>query len=197
MFSGIIETCARISEIIGQQNNLTFKIESSLAGQLHINQSVSHNGICLTVTEISDSSHTVTAVRETITKTAIADWRIGQLINLERCTPADGRFDGHIVQGHVDTIGQCLQINEAGGSWLIDFGFSFDFADLIVEKGSVCIDGVSLTVFDVRKDKFSVAIIPYTWFHTHFNGLKPGMNVNLEFDVIGKYVRRMLDIRGF
>ena len=198
MFTGIIETTGRVANIVAEGTNLTFRIESSLAPELKIDQSVSHNGVCLTVTSIADGSYTVTAVDETLRKTSLGQLRVGERVNLERCMPANGRFDGHIVQGHVDQTGVCTNVQDLDGSWLFDFtydpasGGSDAAANVTVEKGSICINGVSLTVFNSHDDGFRVTIIPYTHEHTNFRDLKPGDVVNLEFDIIGKYIKKML-----
>ena len=193
MFTGIVETTGRVADIKREAANLTFRIESELAPELKIDQSVSHNGVCLTVTNVLDDSYTVTAVDETLKKTNLGQLTIGDRINLERCMPANGRFDGHIVQGHVDQTGLCTSVRDAGGSRLFDFGYDPDAAgNVTVEKGSVCINGVSLTVFNAQPDGFRVTIIPYTYQHTNFGDLRVGDVVNLEFDIIGKYVKKML-----
>ncbi|QHV95934.1 riboflavin synthase [Spirosoma endbachense] len=193
MFTGIIETTGLVAGIESEGTNLTFRIESSLATELKIDQSVSHNGVCLTVTSVADGSYTVTAVDETLKKTNLGQLQIGERVNLERCMPANGRFDGHIVQGHVDQTGICTNVQDLDGSWLFDFQYDPDIAgNVTVEKGSICINGVSLTVFNSQDDGFRVTIIPYTYEHTSFRDLKPGDIVNLEFDVVGKYIKKML-----
>ncbi|MVM40992.1 riboflavin synthase [Spirosoma sp. HMF3257] len=193
MFTGIVETTGRVSAIEAEGTNLTFRIESSLATELKIDQSVSHNGVCLTVTSVSDGSYTVTAVDETLKKTNLGKIKPGDRVNLERCMPANGRFDGHIVQGHVDQTGICTDIQDLDGSWLFDFQYEPDMSgNVTVEKGSICINGVSLTVFNSQTDRFRVTIIPYTYEHTTFSDLNVGDVVNLEFDIIGKYIKKML-----
>jgi riboflavin synthase len=193
MFTGIIETTGLVAGIESEGTNLTFRIESSLATELKIDQSVSHNGVCLTVTSVADGNYTVTAVDETLKKTNLGQLQIGERVNLERCMPANGRFDGHIVQGHVDQTGICTNVQDLDGSWLFDFQYDPDIAgNVTVEKGSICINGVSLTVFNSHDDGFRVTIIPYTYEHTSFRDLKPGDIVNLEFDVVGKYIKKML-----
>ena len=197
MFTGIIETTGLVSDIEREGTNLTFRIESLLAPELKIDQSVSHNGVCLTVTSIADGSYTVTAVDETLKKTNLGKLSIGDRVNLERCMPANGRFDGHIVQGHVDQTGICTNVQDMNGSWLYDFQYENLDADpanqnVTVEKGSICINGVSLTVFNSQHDTFRVTIIPYTYEHTNFRELKAGDVVNLEFDILGKYIKKML-----
>lgn len=193
MFTGIIETTGLVAGIEAEGTNLTFRIESLMASELKIDQSVSHNGVCLTVTSVSDGSYTVTAVDETLQKTNLGQLQIGDRVNLERCMPANGRFDGHIVQGHVDQTGVCTYVEDLNGSWLFDFQYDPDLAgNVTVEKGSICINGVSLTVFNSHHDGFRVTIIPYTHEHTNFKDLKPRDVVNLEFDIVGKYIKKML-----
>ncbi|GAB3492913.1 riboflavin synthase [Spirosoma knui] len=193
MFTGIVETTGRVAAITPEGTNLTFSVESSLAPELTIDQSVSHNGVCLTVTSVSDGSYTVTAVDETLRKTNLGKIKVGDRVNLERCMPANGRFDGHIVQGHVDQTGVCTSVQDMDGSWLFDFSYDPNEADNVtVEKGSICINGVSLTVFNSQPDSFRVTIIPYTYEHTSFRELQVGDVVNLEFDIVGKYIKKML-----
>lgn len=193
MFTGIVETTGLVAGIEPEGTNLTFHIESSLTPELTIDQSVSHNGVCLTVTSLTDSGYTVTAVDETLKKTNLGRVRIGDRVNLERCMPANGRFDGHIVQGHVDQTGVCTNVQDMDGSWLFDFQYDPAVADNVtVEKGSICINGVSLTVFNSQPDGFRVTIIPYTYAHTSFRDMKVGDTVNLEFDIVGKYIKKML-----
>ena len=172
--------------------NRVLELASDLLPELHVDQSISHNGICLTVTEVRASSYLVTAVDETIQKTTLGDWQVGDPINVERCMSASGRFDGHIVQGHVDQVGLCEGIQEVGGSWLFDFSFDPSVGNITVEKGSICVNGVSLTVFESRTASFRVAIIPYTYAYTNFRQLRVGDRVNLEFDIVGKYIQRVL-----
>lgn len=193
MFTGIIETTGLVSGIEAEGTNLTFRMESALASELKIDQSVSHNGVCLTVTSVADGSYTVTAVDETLRKTNLGQVKPGDRVNLERCMPATGRFDGHIVQGHVDQTGICTGVQDMNGSWLYDFRYDVDAADNVtVEKGSICINGVSLTVFNSEPNQFRVTIIPYTYEHTNFRELTAGDTVNLEFDIVGKYIKKML-----
>lgn len=192
MFTGIIESVGKVVDIRQEGTNLTFQVESSLAGELKVDQSLSHNGVCLTVTAVTGDSYAVTAVEETLLKTNLGQLKVGSVVNLERCMVANGRFDGHIVQGHVDQTGVCTQVQERDGSWLFDFEFDSSVGNILVEKGSVCANGVSLTVFDVTDASFRVAIIPYTYENTNFHGLKTGSLVNLEFDILGKYVQRIL-----
>ena len=195
MFTGIVETTAEIIEIITQDTNLTFRLRSSLAPELKIDQSLSHNGVCLTVTDIGADTYSVTAVDETLKKTNAGRWKIGTKVNLERCMSANGRFDGHIVQGHVDQTAICTQAEEVGGSWLYDFQYDPTIGNITVEKGSICINGVSLTVFNSQVDGFRVTIIPYTYQHTNFHQLQTGDEVNLEFDILGKYMQKILAAR--
>lgn len=197
MFTGIIENTGLVKAIDTEGTNRIFQIESSLAPELKIDQSVSHNGVCLTVTSIMEDSYSVTAVDETLKKTNLGHLTVGSRVNLERCMPANGRFDGHIVQGHVDQTGVCTRVQDMNGSWLYDFRYAVDSDDpqnqnVTVEKGSVCINGVSLTVFNSTDDSFRVTIIPYTYEHTNFRELKAGDVVNLEFDILGKYIKKML-----
>lgn len=192
MFTGIIEALGKIERIVTDQTNRHFCIRSSISQALKVDQSISHNGVCLTVTKVEGSKHWVTAVDETLKKTTLGNWSEGGWVNLERCMVANGRFDGHIVQGHVDQVGTCKTVREVGGSWLFDFEYDPTPGNITVEKGSICIDGVSLTCFNSSESGFSVTIIPYTFEHTTFKDLKPGNRVNLEFDIIGKYVKRLL-----
>jgi riboflavin synthase len=196
MFTGIIEATAKIVDIQQEGSNVHFFVQSSIGHELKIDQSVAHNGVCLTVVEINHDIHKVTAIDETLQKTNLGDLGVGALVNLERCMPANGRFDGHIVQGHVDTTGICRGIEDQHGSWLIHFEHADEPGFLTVEKGSITINGISLTCFNSSPGKFSVAIIPYTWEHTNFNELKVGDRVNLEFDIVGKYVQRLLTMRS-
>lgn len=195
MFTGIIESLGEIIEITQQGTNLTFRVRSGISPELKIDQSLSHNGVCLTVVEVSDGTHCVTAIDETLRKTNLGQLRQGDLVNLERCMPANGRFDGHIVQGHVDQTGRCVAISDEQGSWLFDVEYEADSQHITVEKGSICLNGVSLTVFNTLQNSFRVAIIPYTYEHTTFHRLRVGDTVNLEFDVVGKYIRKMLEYR--
>ncbi len=195
MFTGIIESIAIVKEVIINGSNKTFWLESPISTELKIDQSVSHNGICLTVEEINGSAHRVTAIEETLQKTNVGSWEKGNLVNLERCLRLNDRIDGHLVQGHVDTTGVCLSRKEKGGSWLFEFEFPKKFADLIIEKGSICVDGISFTAFNVRKRTFSVAVIPYTFEHTNIKSVKKGDSINLEFDLIGKYLLRRLSLK--
>jgi riboflavin synthase len=191
MFTGIIESLGIINQIEAEQQNLNITITSTLTNELKIDQSVSHNGICLTVIAIKEDQYTVTAIHETILKTTIAEWKVGDLVNLERAMLMNARLDGHIVQGHVDQIGVCTLVEETGGSWAYEFMYDTSYKNVTIEKGSITVNGVSLTVVDSNESSFKVAIIPYTYEHTNFNRFQIGTKVNLEFDVIGKYVARL------
>ncbi len=191
MFTGIIETLGVVTNVQNENDNLHLTIKSSLAPELKIDQSVSHNGICLTVVQVNTDEYTVTAIRETIEKTNIGDWQTGDSINLERGMQLGARLDGHIVQGHVDQTAVCTAIAEANGSWYFTFEYDPAGGNVTIDKGSITVNGVSLTVVDSREDAFSVAIIPYTFEHTNFNAFEIGTKVNLEFDVIGKYVSKL------
>ncbi len=194
MFTGIIEDLGQIVSVEKEGNNIHFSVKSALTKELKIDQSVAHNGVCLTVININDDVYTVTAIKETLAKTNLGDLTIGSLVNLERAMAASSRFDGHIVQGHVDQTGICKSIKEENGSWM--FTITHEAKDHItVEKGSITINGVSLTVVDSQRTQFSVCIIPYTFEHTTFKNLQSGNTVNLEFDIIGKYVERLLAYR--
>lgn len=194
MFTGIIENLAKVAKVEKSQSNLEIYIESTLASELKVDQSVAHNGVCLTVVEIfGDRTYRVTAIEETIDKTNLGDLTDGDSINLERCMTLGARLDGHIVQGHVDQIGICENIQEKEGSWIYTFSYDSSIGNVTVEKGSITVNGTSLTVVNSSKGVFSVAIIPYTYENTVFNTLSKGDRVNLEFDVIGKYVARMLE----
>ncbi len=195
MFTGIIETTGQITAIHPEGTNLHFTLSSPISKELKIDQSVAHNGACLTVIKCDDQYHTVTAIAETSAKTNLGFWKVGSKVNLERCMPANGRFDGHIVQGHVDTTGKCANIVEMNGSWIFSFSHPNESNFITVEKGSICINGTSLTVVNSAAGSFDVAIIPYTFHNTIFNTLKVGDTVNLEFDIIGKYVEKMLALR--
>ncbi|NHN27364.1 riboflavin synthase [Flavobacterium jejuense] len=195
MFTGIIETLGTIKEISKEKENLHLKVASNITNELKIDQSVAHNGICLTVVAIEDNIYTVTAIKETIEKTNISKWKENDIINLERAMKLGDRLDGHIVQGHVDQIGICKNINESEGSWYFTFEYNKNQQNITIEKGSITINGTSLTVVNSKENEFSVAIIPYTYENTNFKNLKVGTIVNLEFDVIGKYVKRIQDLR--
>lgn len=191
MFTGIIETLGVVQEVKKEQDNIHITINSSIANELKIDQSVAHNGICLTVVAIEGSHYTVTAIGETIKKTNISNWEVGDSVNLERAMKLGDRLDGHIVQGHVDQIGTCVSVQETNGSWFYTFEYDSSLQNITIEKGSITVNGVSLTVVDSGVRNFSVAIIPYTYEHTNFNSFVVGTKVNLEFDVIGKYVSRL------
>ena len=193
MFTGIIETVGEVLSAEQQGSNLDFCVRSQLAPELKVDQSLSHNGVCLTVTAVGEDTYRVTAVEETLLKTNLGRLKRGDLVNLERCMPAGGRFDGHIVQGHVDQTGVCTGIEDRNGSWL--FSFAYDTGPdghFTVEKGSICVNGVSLTVVSSQEGTFRVAIIPYTYEHTNFRTLAVGETVNLEFDILGKYIQKLL-----
>jgi riboflavin synthase len=194
MFTGIIETIGLVKEVISSGSNKTFWIESPLSGEFKVDQSISHSGVCLTVEEIKDNLHRITAIDETLQKTNLNYWQAGTIVNIERCLSLNSRIDGHFVQGHVDTTGFCKKRNEKQGSWEFEFKFPEKFAELIVEKGSICVNGISLTAFNIKKKSFTVAIIPFTFEHTNIKEVKPGDAVNLEFDIIGKYILRRITI---
>jgi len=191
MFTGIIENVAQITKLEKHQSNLNITLKSKLASEFKVDQSISHNGICLTVVFIKNDYYSVTAIEETIKKSTIGLWRVGDNINLERAMKIGDRLDGHMIQGHVDQIGQCTKAIEQGGSWLFTIKYKL-LDNVTVEKGSIAINGISLTVVNSRRNCFSVAIIPYTFNNTNFNQLKEGNNVNLEFDILGKYITKIL-----
>ncbi len=192
MFTGIIETIARIEKIEKENTNLQFTFSSTITGELKVDQSLAHNGVCLTVVNIEGPNYTVTAIAETLNKTNLSALKTNDLVNIERCMPANGRFDGHMVQGHVDTTATCKEVNDLNGSWEFVFEHDKNKNNLTVQKGSITINGVSLTVVRSEDTLFSVNIIPYTFEHTNFKSIIPGSKVNLEFDIIGKYVAKML-----
>ena len=196
MFTGIIEAPGELTALVREGDNVHFTVASPISGELKIDQSLAHDGVCLTVVELGAGTHTVTAIRETMDRTRLGDWTVGQRVNLERAMQAGARLDGHIVQGHVDGVGECLSVEEAGGSWYYEFRYSPTPEHLLVDKGSVCINGVSLTVVEPTDDRFKVAIIPYTHEHTNFRELRAGDRVNLEFDIIGKYIARQMAAYG-
>ncbi|WP_445453572.1 riboflavin synthase [Flavobacterium sp. 25HG05S-40] len=191
MFTGIIETLGIIKDLKRENDNLHITVSSTITNELKIDQSVAHNGVCLTVIAIDDDTFTVTAIKETILKTNLSDWKIGDLINLERAMKLGDRLDGHIVQGHVDQIGVCKSIKEVNGSWYYAFEYDSSFNNITIEKGSITVNGVSLTVVDSKENEFKVAIIPYTYDNTNFKTFEIGTKINLEFDVVGKYVARL------
>jgi riboflavin synthase len=196
MFTGIIETLGTVKVIQQEGTNIHFQVDSAISSELKVDQSVSHNGVCLTVTKVEDGKHWVTAIQETLQKSSLKSLFMGSKLNLERCMMNNGRFDGHIVQGHVDQTAVITSIKNEGGSWLFDFEYDPSQGNITVEKGSISVDGVSLTCFNSRDHAFAVAIIPYTYEHTNFHDLKKGDIVNLEFDIIGKYVKRLLALRA-
>lgn len=191
MFTGIIEEIGSVTEVRQEDGNVHFTIKSDLSNELKIDQSVAHNGCCLTVVGLGPDHHVVTAIHETLQKTNLGSWKVGSKINLERCMSLNGRLDGHIVQGHVDGLARCIDIADENGSWRYRFDYESDF--VTVEKGSITINGTSLTVVDSEEHSFAVCIIPYTYEHTNFHTLKVGDEVNLEFDIIGKYVARLMN----
>lgn len=190
MFTGIIESLGKITDIKVDRGNIDFSIESDISKELKVDQSVSHNGVCLTVTEINNNTHIVTAVKETLDKSSLKNFLVNDLINLERAMKLGERLDGHLVQGHVDGVAKCIGISVNEGSWIYKFEFDISNEMLLIEKGSICINGVSLTVFDIKENTFKVTIIPYTYENTSFKTLKKGDIVNIEFDMIGKYLAR-------
>lgn len=194
MFTGIIEATGRVESITDEGSGKIFWISSPISSQFKPDQSVSHNGACLTVEEISDNQHRITAIEETLTKTNLGSWRVGDTINLERCLQLNGRLDGHLVQGHVDTTGTCMQVEARNGSWDYIFNFPPSFAPLIIEKGSIAVNGISLTCYNVTDSNFTVSIIPYTYEHTNMKDVAVNSTVNLEFDLIGKYIQRNLSL---
>ena len=190
MFTGIIECMGSVEKKVSNGTNISFWISSPLSEALKVDQSLAHDGVCLTVEAIDSGLHCVTAVSETLQKTCLGAWEPGKRINLERAMVLGGRLDGHLVQGHVDATGTCLSVQNQQGSWLYRFSFPANYAALVIEKGSICINGISLTAFQVGKDSFSVAIIPYTYEHTNIKEVTTGSKVNLEFDMLGKYIAR-------
>ncbi len=191
MFTGIVEAKGIITSVEANGTNKIFWIKSAISEELKIDQSVSHSGVCLTVDELGDGAHRVTAVAETLTKTNLAAWQKDNLINLERCMPMNGRIDGHIVQGHVDATAICVERKDLHGSWEYRFSFDEQFAPMIIEKGSVCVNGISLTAYNVTHNAFTVSIIPYTYDHTNIHEIKKDSVVNIEWDMIGKYINRI------
>lgn len=195
MFTGIIEALGKIQSVSVDRTNRIFWIDSNISSQLKIDESLCHNGVCLTVEDIKDNKYRVTAIQETLEKTNLQNWKEGAIINLERSMQINGRIDGHIVQGHVDGTGKCISKKDLDGSFEFIFSFDEDKAALIIEKGSICVNGVSLTAFNVTRNSFTVAIIPYTFEHTNFKNIKEGDIVNLEFDMLGKYVARIQSLQ--
>ncbi len=196
MFTGIIETEGTVNEIVPNGSNIDFWIETEKALGLKVDQSVAHNGVCLTVVEIVGKCYRVTAVAETLAKTNLGKWQEEDVVNLEQAMKVGDRLDGHFVQGHVDCIGQCIEKQKLEGSWLFRFQFPEEYAALVIEKGSICINGVALTVFNVGRNEFTVTIIPYTYNHTNFSFIDKGSEVNIEFDVLGKYILRQQSLRN-
>jgi len=192
MFTGIIETLGEVENIVKEGTNVHFTVKSAICAELKIDQSVAHNGVCLTVVALNENSHTVTAIEETLNKTSLGNLKIGSKVNLERCMQMNARLDGHIVQGHVDQTAICILVNELDGSWEYRFKYNSNLGNVTVEKGSICVNGISLTVVNSQADEFSVFIIPYTFEHTNLHEVKVGDTVNLEFDIIGKYVARLM-----
>ncbi|MEC8831880.1 MAG: riboflavin synthase [Bacteroidota bacterium] len=196
MFTGIIETLGKVEKLEKDGGNLHISVSSGITSELKIDQSVSHNGVCLTVVSIDGDNYTVTAIEETLNKTNLGELKLGDVLNLERAMLLGARLDGHIVQGHVDQTANCTSVDQKDGSWVYTFEYDPELNNITIEKGSITVDGVSLTVVDSQKNRFSVAIIPYTHEHTRFHTYKVGDTVNLEFDVVGKYVSRLLELRG-
>lgn len=196
MFTGIIETLGEIVKIEEEGSNIHFTIQAPIAKELKIDQSVAHNGVCLTVVAVKHhlQQYTVTAIHETLLKTSLGQWKLGSKVNIERSMPTNARIDGHFVQGHVDTTASCIQVDEVDGSWYYKFSYPENTEHVLVNKGSVCIDGTSLTVVEAQDNWFSVAIIPYTYEHTVFNTYQIGTKVNIEFDVIGKYIAKLFKL---
>jgi riboflavin synthase len=192
MFTGIIETLGKITDLQHDQGNLHITVQSTISTELKIDQSVAHNGVCLTVVALADGLHTVTAIEETLNKTSLGSLKTGDVVNLERCMQMNARLDGHIVQGHVDQTATCTAVEDMDGSWMYTFDYDPAVGNVTVEKGSICVNGISLTVVNSTAHGFSVAIIPYTYEHTNLHSVKAGDTVNLEFDIIGKYVARLM-----
>jgi len=195
MFTGIVKDLARLVKIEFNQDNIHLWVSSSLIKELSVDQSVAHNGVCLTIDQLQDDFYRVTAIKETIEKTTIGNWQVGDNLNIELCLKLGGRVDGHMVQGHVDSIGTCESITEKNGSYDVRFSYPEIYAELVIEKGSICIDGISLTCYNLVENTFTVSIIPYTWHHTNAHTWQVGKNVNLEFDIIGKYLQRRFAIK--
>ena len=194
MFTGIIESIAVVEKVDKKGKNIELKLSSSLSSKLRVDESLSHNGVCLTVTSCDENFYCVTIVDESLKKSTFSNIKVGSEVNLERSLVINGRLDGHIVQGHVDDIGLCIKKVDQENSWLYTFEFSEKYSNLIIEKGSICVNGVSLTCFDVSDNKFTVAIIPHTYENTNFKFLKEGEAVNLEFDILGKYIKKILKV---
>lgn len=194
MFTGIIESAARVIELKKENTNLHLTLESEITSELKIDQSIAHNGVCLTVVAIDDNKYVVTAIEETLQKTNLGNLKVGDIVNIERAMKMNARLDGHIVQGHVDQTATCIGVINKNGSWIFTFEYDPSLQNVTIEKGSICINGVSLTVVNSKKSEFSVAIIPYTYEHTGFKTMQKGDKINLEFDVIGKYVKRLMNL---
>lgn len=192
MFTGIIEELGEVVELRKDRDNLDITVKSGLSAELKVDQSLAHNGVCLTVVALGEGTHTITAIAETLEKSNLGRLEIGSKLNLERATRIGSRLDGHIVQGHVDQVGTCTRVEELEGSWMFSFEYDPGYENITIEKGSITVNGVSLTVVNSKEHSFSVAIIPYTYENTNFNQIKVGTTVNLEFDVIGKYVARLM-----
>ncbi len=195
MFTGIIEALGSIELIENQGSNTTFWIQSNISAELKIDQSISHSGVCLTIEEVRDNLHRVTAINETLNKTNLSSWHRGTLVNLERCLAINGRLDGHIVQGHVDATAVCINKSDLNGSWQYTFHFDPKFASLVIEKGSISLNGISLTIFNITENTFTVAFIPFTFEHTNIKQVEIGTLVNIEFDMIGKYINRLHSLK--
>ena len=196
MFTGIVESLGKITNISLEEGNVDFTIKSSISKELKIDQSVSHNGVCLTVVDVKNDTHTVTAVKETLDKSSLKNFNEGDSMNLERAMKLGERLDGHMVQGHVDGVAKCIEVNLNEGSWIYKFEFDKNWQSLLIEKGSVCVNGVSLTVFGINDNTFCVTIIPYTFENTSFKEIKPGDLVNIEFDMVGKYLSRFYQLKN-
>jgi riboflavin synthase len=194
MFTGIVEALGTVLQSEAYGSGKAFWLTCPFVDALRVDESLSHNGACLTVAALESDRYQVVAVEETLLRTNLGQWQVGDVVNLERSMPANGRFDGHIVQGHVDAVGTLESVEDRDGSWLLTFRFPPEYAGLVVEKGSCCINGVSLTIFNIGQDRMQVAIIPYTWTHTNLSSLLPGAPVNVEFDLVGKYLLRQLKI---
>ncbi len=196
MFTGIIEKTGIIEEVLSNGTNRTFLVSSPLYSELKVDQSLSHDGVCLTIETLKDGLHQVTAIAETLLKTNLGAWQKGSIVNLERCMQLNGRLDGHFVQGHVDTTAECIDMTDKNGSWEYRFRFPETFTKCIIEKGSITLNGISLTIFNISDSTFTVAIVPYTYEHTSMHKLNIGDKVNIEFDMIGKYVERFMNAKS-
>jgi riboflavin synthase len=194
MFTGIIEAGGVIKSVIEKGSNKTFWIKSLISSKLKVDQSLSHDGVCLTVEKVTGNKHCVTAIEETLSKSTLGNWQAGNIVNLERCLKINGRLDGHFVQGHVDAVGTCINKTEKNGSWQLIFQYPQKFENLVIEKGSVTINGISLTLFNVANNAFEIAVIPYTYKNTNIRFVETGNTVNLEFDMVGKYINRNIDL---